>query len=69
MDLPRSPCRSGRHVWLWPGEGASRWTRLDLPAIANGTANTVWVIPAELSKAMQALGQAFGGGTDDISAS
>ena len=40
-----------------------------LPAIANGTANTVWVIPAELSKAMQALGQAFGGGRDDTLAS
>jgi len=35
-----------------------------LPAIANGTANTVWVIPAELSTAMQALGQAFGGQAD-----
>jgi regulator of protease activity HflC (stomatin/prohibitin superfamily) len=30
-----------------------------LPAIANGTANKVWVIPAELSKAMETLGGAF----------
>ena len=30
-----------------------------LPAIANGTATKVWVIPAELSKAMDHLGTAF----------
>ncbi len=30
-----------------------------LPTIADGTANKVWVIPAELSKAMDSLGQAF----------
>jgi regulator of protease activity HflC (stomatin/prohibitin superfamily) len=30
-----------------------------LPAIANGTANKVWVVPAELSKAMENLGTAF----------
>jgi regulator of protease activity HflC (stomatin/prohibitin superfamily) len=30
-----------------------------LPAIANGTANKVWVIPAELTKAMEHLGGAF----------
>lgn len=30
-----------------------------LPTIANGTANKVWVVPAELSKAMAALGGAF----------
>ncbi len=30
-----------------------------LPYIANGTANKVWVIPAELSKAMGVLGAAF----------
>jgi regulator of protease activity HflC (stomatin/prohibitin superfamily) len=30
-----------------------------LPTIAEGTANKVWVIPAELSKAMDSLGQAF----------
>jgi regulator of protease activity HflC (stomatin/prohibitin superfamily) len=37
-----------------------------LPAIANGTANKVWVIPAELSRAMEHLGTAFGGsGTDE----
>ena len=33
-----------------------------LPEIANGTANTMWFIPAELSKAMAALGEAFGSG-------
>jgi regulator of protease activity HflC (stomatin/prohibitin superfamily) len=33
-----------------------------LPQIANGTANTIWVVPAELSRAMNALGNAFGGG-------
>lgn len=31
-----------------------------LPAIANGNASKVWVLPAELSSAMQLLGQAFG---------
>ncbi|MEI2715959.1 MAG: SPFH domain-containing protein [Candidatus Nanopelagicales bacterium] len=31
-----------------------------LPTIANGTASKVWVVPAELSKAMAALGGAFG---------
>jgi regulator of protease activity HflC (stomatin/prohibitin superfamily) len=36
-----------------------------LPSIANGTANKVWVIPAELSKAMETLGNAFGKGTTD----
>ncbi|MFC6238468.1 SPFH domain-containing protein [Longivirga aurantiaca] len=30
-----------------------------LPSIANGTANKVWVVPAELSKAMENLGSAF----------
>jgi regulator of protease activity HflC (stomatin/prohibitin superfamily) len=30
-----------------------------LPYIANGTANKVWVIPAELSKAMGVIGAAF----------
>jgi regulator of protease activity HflC (stomatin/prohibitin superfamily) len=30
-----------------------------LPTIANGTANKVWVVPAELSKAMENLGTAF----------
>jgi regulator of protease activity HflC (stomatin/prohibitin superfamily) len=30
-----------------------------LPALANGTANKVWVIPAELSAAMANLGSAF----------
>lgn len=31
-----------------------------LPSLANGTANKVWVIPAELSTAMSNLSQAFG---------
>jgi regulator of protease activity HflC (stomatin/prohibitin superfamily) len=31
-----------------------------LPLIANGTASKVWVLPAELSGAMQALSGAFG---------
>ncbi len=31
-----------------------------LPHIANGTANKVWVVPAELTKAMDSLGRAFG---------
>jgi regulator of protease activity HflC (stomatin/prohibitin superfamily) len=37
-----------------------------LPYIANGTANKVWVVPAELSKAMGVLGAAFdrGAGMD-----
>jgi regulator of protease activity HflC (stomatin/prohibitin superfamily) len=30
-----------------------------LPTIANGTANKVWVVPAELTKAMENLGSAF----------
>jgi regulator of protease activity HflC (stomatin/prohibitin superfamily) len=30
-----------------------------LPDMANGSANTVWMIPAELSRAMAALGKAF----------
>jgi regulator of protease activity HflC (stomatin/prohibitin superfamily) len=34
-----------------------------LPSIANGASNSVWIIPAELTKAMQALGNAFGNGT------
>ena len=32
-----------------------------LPAIAQGDANKVWVIPAELSQAMTNLASAFGG--------
>ncbi len=31
-----------------------------LPQIANGDANKVWVVPAELSTAMEGLGRAFG---------
>ena len=34
-----------------------------LPEIANGTANTMWFIPAELTRAMSALGEAFGAST------
>ena len=30
-----------------------------LPAIANGTSSKVWILPAELSRAMQVLGSAF----------
>jgi len=30
-----------------------------LPMLAQGTSNKVWVIPAELSKAMDTLGSAF----------
>ncbi len=36
-----------------------------LPALANGTANKVWVIPAELSKAMENISSAFVKGTPD----
>jgi regulator of protease activity HflC (stomatin/prohibitin superfamily) len=36
-----------------------------LPLIANGTASKVWVLPAELSRAMAHLGQAFEGARDD----
>ncbi len=32
-----------------------------LPQIANGTANKVWIIPTELSKALEGLGGALGG--------
>lgn len=35
-----------------------------LPTIANGNANKVWVVPAELSKVMDSLGSAFGRGAD-----
>ena len=31
-----------------------------LPALAQGDANKVWIVPAELSKAMEGLGSAFG---------
>ena len=36
-----------------------------LPYIANGTANKIWVIPAELSRAMGVLGAAFERGAGD----
>jgi regulator of protease activity HflC (stomatin/prohibitin superfamily) len=32
-----------------------------LPAIANGQASKIWILPAEVSKAMNMLGDAFGG--------
>ncbi|THV30797.1 SPFH domain-containing protein [Glycomyces paridis] len=32
-----------------------------LPTIAQGTANKVWVVPAELTKALGGIGNAFGG--------
>jgi regulator of protease activity HflC (stomatin/prohibitin superfamily) len=35
-----------------------------LPEIAQGSSNKVWVIPAELTKAMGSLGNAWGGGAD-----
>ncbi len=38
-----------------------------LPQIANGDANKVWVVPAELSSAMEGLGRAFGRPGDDNS--
>ena len=33
-----------------------------LPLIANGQANKVWMIPAELNRALDSFGKAFGGG-------
>jgi len=33
-----------------------------LPAMAEGDANKVWIVPAEMSRAMESLGSAFGGG-------
>jgi len=41
------------------GRGAGQYLQA-LPEIANGTSNTVWVLPAELSRAMSQLGAAFG---------
>jgi regulator of protease activity HflC (stomatin/prohibitin superfamily) len=32
-----------------------------LPQLARGEANTIWVVPSELSKALEGLGDAFGG--------
>ncbi|WP_133305767.1 SPFH domain-containing protein, partial [Micromonospora sp. MW-13] len=32
-----------------------------LPQIANGTANKVWIVPAELTKALEGMGGALGG--------
>ncbi|PRX15762.1 hypothetical protein CLV67_1221, partial [Actinoplanes italicus] len=32
-----------------------------LPQIANGTANKVWIVPTELTKALEGLGGALGG--------
>jgi regulator of protease activity HflC (stomatin/prohibitin superfamily) len=37
-----------------------------LPLIANGQANKVWMIPAELTKALDAFGSAFGGGAAGV---
>jgi regulator of protease activity HflC (stomatin/prohibitin superfamily) len=37
-----------------------------LPQIANGTANKVWIIPTELSKALEGLGGALGGLADMV---
>jgi regulator of protease activity HflC (stomatin/prohibitin superfamily) len=33
-----------------------------LPEIADGTSNTVWVVPGELGRALEGVGRAFGGG-------
>lgn len=35
-----------------------------IPAIANGSASKVWVVPAELTEAMQAVAHGFGSRTD-----
>jgi regulator of protease activity HflC (stomatin/prohibitin superfamily) len=35
-----------------------------LPTLANGTSNKVWIVPAELSKAMEHLGSAFNARTE-----
>jgi regulator of protease activity HflC (stomatin/prohibitin superfamily) len=32
-----------------------------LPQIANGQASKIWIIPAELNKALEGIGNAFGG--------
>src|SRR5437899_2716682 len=40
-----------------------------LPAVAQGSSNKVWVIPAELSRAMEGLGRAFGPDQADDAAS
>jgi regulator of protease activity HflC (stomatin/prohibitin superfamily) len=36
-----------------------------LPQLAQGEANTIWVVPSELTKALSGLGNAFGGGGED----
>jgi regulator of protease activity HflC (stomatin/prohibitin superfamily) len=36
-----------------------------LPQLANGTANTLWVIPTELTQALKGIGSALGGPTDN----
>ncbi|MEU6859343.1 SPFH domain-containing protein [Glycomyces sp. NPDC046736] len=38
-----------------------------LPEIAQGSANKVWVVPAELTKALGGIGNAFGGAPDAAS--
>jgi len=35
-----------------------------LPQLANGTSNTLWVIPTELTQALKGIGSALGGGGD-----
>jgi regulator of protease activity HflC (stomatin/prohibitin superfamily) len=35
-----------------------------LPQLANGTSNTLWVIPTELTQALKGIGSALGGSTD-----
>jgi regulator of protease activity HflC (stomatin/prohibitin superfamily) len=40
-----------------------------LPSIAQGSANKVWVVPAELTRALGGIGNAFGGGDNSAPAS
>jgi regulator of protease activity HflC (stomatin/prohibitin superfamily) len=35
-----------------------------LPQLANGTSNTLWVIPTELTQALKGIGSALGGSND-----
>lgn len=47
-----------------PDDSVLAWTYLQqLPAIANGQASKVWVLPSELTGAAEAIKRAFGAGT------
>lgn len=35
-----------------------------LPQIAQGDANKVWIVPSEMGKALEGLGQVLGGGNN-----